>query len=92
MEQPTLMTPVPVCLNEQLQELVVVLGDDVKELRMRVGIHAGPVTAGVLRGERACFQLYGDTVNVASRIESKVNGVASELSVATAKHLSDCPT
>ena len=30
----------------------------------------GPVTAGVLRGERARFQLFGDTVNVAARIES----------------------
>ena len=30
---------------------------------MRFGLHSGPVTAGVLRGERARFQLFGDTVN-----------------------------
>ena len=27
---------------------------------MRFGLHSGPVTAGVLRGERARFQLFGD--------------------------------
>jgi class 3 adenylate cyclase len=31
--------------------------------------YKGPVTAGVLRGERARFQLFGDTVNTTARIE-----------------------
>ena len=30
---------------------------------MRFGIHSGPVTAGVLRGDKQRFQLFGDTVN-----------------------------
>ena len=33
------------------------------DLRLRCGLHSGPVTAGVLRGDRARFQLFGDTVN-----------------------------
>ena len=36
----------------------VALGPDTGELGLRVGLHSGPVTAGVLRGERARFQLY----------------------------------
>ena len=36
---------------------------DTGDLAMRFGLHSGPVTAGVLRGDRARFQLFGDTVN-----------------------------
>ena len=50
-----------------VKELVVELGPDTEDLRLRCGINSGPVTAGVLRGERARFQLFGDTVNVAAR-------------------------
>ena len=39
------------------------------DLSLRVGIHSGPVTAGVLRGDRARFQLFGDVMNTTARIE-----------------------
>jgi len=42
------------------KELEVTLGPDTGDLNLRVGINSGPVTAGVLRGERARFQLFGD--------------------------------
>ena len=35
---------------------------------MKFGIHSGPVTAGVLRGEKSRFQLFGDTMNTAARM------------------------
>ena len=44
------------------RQLEVALGPDTNELVLRVGLHSGPVVAGVLRGERSRFQLFGDTV------------------------------
>ena len=41
-------------MNEIIHsKLVHTLGEETANLRMRVGLHSGAVTAGVLRGERA---------------------------------------
>ena len=48
-------------LNAVVQELTEELGPGTDDLAMRFGIHSGPVTAGVLRGEKSRFQLFGDT-------------------------------
>ena len=39
-------------------------------IAMRVGIHCGPVVAGVIGTDKAFYDIWGNTVNVASRLES----------------------
>jgi len=41
------------------KELEVLLGPDTGDLNLRIGIHSGPITAGVIRGAQARFQLFG---------------------------------
>lgn len=38
--------------------------------KLRIGLHAGPVISGIIGHQRIAFDVWGDTVNVAARLES----------------------
>jgi adenylate cyclase len=52
--------------------------------QIRLGIHTGPLVAGVVGSEKFAYDIWGDTVNTASRMES--SGAAGKVNISAETH------
>ena len=51
---------------------------------LRIGIHTGSVVAGVIGHEKIAYDIWGDTVNTASRMES--SGIVGEINISSSTY------
>ena len=60
-----------------------------RPVTFRIGIHCGPVVAGVIGNKRTIYDIWGDTVNVASRMEALSAPGRIHVTSAVRDHLGD---
>ena len=75
------------CATAMIDTLAAFRVEKDLDWRLRIGIHTGPLVAGVIGTDRYSYDVWGDTVNVASRLESTGSPDEIHVSGETARHL-----
>lgn len=63
--------------------------DDLNHFQIRIGIHTGPVVAGIVGIKKWQYDIWGDTVNIASRMEANSSAGRINLSESTYEKIKD---
>jgi len=65
------------------------MDDDLTHFDIRIGIHTGPVVAGIVGVKKWQYDIWGDTVNIASRMESMSEPGRINISETTYQQIKD---
>jgi adenylate cyclase len=72
-----------------LEEVNAIAAATGLKLQARIGVHSGPIVAGVIGTHKFAYDVWGDTVNTASRMESHSVPGRVQISAATRALLDD---
>jgi class 3 adenylate cyclase/predicted metal-dependent HD superfamily phosphohydrolase len=59
------------------------------DFQVRIGVHTGPLVAGVVGSQKITYDIWGDTVNIASRMETHGEVAQVNISSTTYSHIRD---